>query len=97
MSQRAEIALELGKFANDLNLSEQQKEKLKAVLTEGRERLEQFRQDNPDVTKEQIAQKIAASRSSIRERVVSFFTPEQLTKWDAAIAKAKDFLGQKAA
>jgi predicted HTH transcriptional regulator len=97
MSQRAEIAIELGKFANDLNLSEGQKEKLRAVLTEGRERLEQFRQENPNVTREQIAQKIATSRSSIRERLVSFLTAEQLSKWDAAMAKAKDFLGQRAA
>jgi hypothetical protein len=27
------------------------------------------------------------------ERVVKFLTPEQLTKWDAEVAKAKTFLG----
>jgi hypothetical protein len=26
--------------------------------------------------------------------VVKFFTPEQLVKWDAEVAKAKTFLGQ---
>ena len=29
----------------------------------------------------------------VRERVVQFFTPEQLAKWDAEVAKAKTFLG----
>jgi hypothetical protein len=29
----------------------------------------------------------------LRERVEKFFTPEQLAKWDAEIAKAKTFLG----
>jgi hypothetical protein len=34
-------------------------------------------------------------RNEIRQRVVSFLSPEQLTKWDAEVAKAKEFLGQK--
>jgi hypothetical protein len=29
----------------------------------------------------------------MREQVVKFLTPEQLTKWDAEVAKAKEFLG----
>jgi hypothetical protein len=41
--------------------------------------------------------KIAENRSAIRERVVTFLTPEQLAKWDAAIANLKDLMGQKAA
>jgi hypothetical protein len=31
----------------------------------------------------------------IRQRVVKFLSPEQLSKWDSEIAKAKEFLGQK--
>ena len=95
-TQRTELAVEIKRFATDLNLTEQQTEKLRAVLTEGRERLEEFRRENPNVTKEQIAETIAASRTSIRERIVPLFSAEQLAKWDTAIGKAKDFLGQKA-
>ena len=40
---------------------------------------------------------IAQHRDEIRERVVSFLTPEQLTKSDAAVKKAKQFLGEKLA
>jgi hypothetical protein len=32
-------------------------------------------------------------RAPLRERVAAFLTPEQLTKWDAEVAKAKAFLG----
>jgi len=38
-------------------------------------------------------EKLKEVRSSLRGRVEKFFTPEQLTKWDAGIAKAKNFLG----
>jgi len=34
-----------------------------------------------------------AERSTARERVVQFFTPEQLAKWGAEVAKAKTVLG----
>jgi hypothetical protein len=40
---------------------------------------------------------VAENRTAIRERIVSFLTPEQLAKWDAEVAKAKEFLGQKIA
>jgi hypothetical protein len=38
---------------------------------------------------------VKAHRDEIRQRVVKFLTPEQLSKWDSEIAKAKEFLGQK--
>jgi hypothetical protein len=44
-----------------------------------------------------VISKVVANRDAIRQRVVSFLTPEQLEKWDAEKAKAKDFLGQKIA
>ena len=36
-------------------------------------------------------------RDEIRQRVTNFLTPDQLKKWDAEIAKAKEFLGQNLA
>ena len=95
--EREQVATELKRFASDLNLSDDQKEKLRVALTEARERITEYMQENPDTTRADIISKVAANRDAIRERVVNFLTPEQLTKWDNEKAKAKDFLGQKVA
>jgi hypothetical protein len=34
-------------------------------------------------------------RGDLRKRVVNFLTPDQLTKWDSEVAKAKEFLGHR--
>ena len=47
--------------------------------------------------KEDLIKKVAENRAPIRQRLVDFLTPEQLTKWDAEATKAKEFLGQKLA
>jgi uncharacterized protein (DUF342 family) len=94
--QRAEIVAKVKQFTTDLSLSDEQKEKLKTALTEARERLEQYRKENPTISREEVTNRIAISRTAIRERVVSFLTTEQLSRWDA-MAKLKNFLGQKAA
>jgi hypothetical protein len=95
--QRDIVASELKGFASDLNLSDDQKHKLHDSLFEAAEKLEEYKQHNPNASKEDLVKKLADNRAAIRQRVVSFLTPEQLTKWDAAIGKAKEFLGQKIA
>jgi hypothetical protein len=40
-----------------------------------------------------VIKKLVGARDQIREHVVKFLTPEQLTKWDAEMAKAREFLG----
>ena len=40
-----------------------------------------------------VLAKLMAERSTARERVVQFVTPEPLAKWDAEVAKAKTVLG----
>jgi protein CpxP len=95
--QRELVASELKRFAADLNLSEDQKQKLHTSLTDAAEKLQDYKQQNPDVTREDVIRKVAENRSAIRQRVVNFLTPEQLTKWDAEAAKAKEFLGQRIA
>jgi hypothetical protein len=97
IGQLQEVAAELRQFATELNLSDDQKERLKTVWTEGRAQLNQYKQENPKVTGDQLLAKIAVIRSSLRQQVVSFLAPDQLAKWDEAVAKAKDFLIQKAA
>ena len=95
--QRDMVASELKRFATDLNLSEEQKEKLHTSLSEAHEKVQEYKQQNPNASKEDLIRRVADNRASIRQRVVNFLTPEQLTKWDAEVAKAKEFLGQKIA
>jgi periplasmic protein CpxP/Spy len=93
--QREQVASELKRFAGDLNLTDDQKQKLQAALTEGREKVGEYLKNNPSTTKADIIAKVKANRDEIRQRVVSFLSPDQLSKWDSEVAKAKEFLGQK--
>jgi hypothetical protein len=91
---REQIANELKQFAGDLNLSDDQKEKFRGFLAEAHEKVQDYREANPNATKEDLVREIAKNRSEIRGRLTKFLTPEQLTKWDTAVAKAKDFLAK---
>jgi len=95
--ENKKIAVEFKRLGSELNLTDQQKEGLKTFLTEKYEKLQEYRKENPNISKEDIAQYIAKNRSAGREKLEKFLTPEQLTKWDAEIAKAKDFLSTRAA
>ena len=93
--QREQVATELKRFAGDLNLTDDQKEKLHGALTEAREKVGDYLRNNPNTTKADIIAKVRANKDEIRQRVVQFLTPDQLSKWDSEVAKAKEFLGQK--
>jgi periplasmic protein CpxP/Spy len=95
--EREQVVTELKRFASDLNLTDDQKERLRVVLTEAREKISEYMQQNPNTTKADIISKVVANRDAIRQRVVSFLSPEQLKQWDDEKTKAKDFLGQKIA
>jgi protein CpxP len=91
------IAVELKRLGSELNLSNQQKEGLKIFLTEKYEKLQEYRKENPNLSKEDLVQYIAKNRSAGREKLEKFLTSDQLAKWDAEISKAKDFLSTRAA
>ena len=91
------IANELKRLGGELNLSDSQKEQLRTFLTDKYEQLQEYRKNNPNISKEDIAQYIAKNRAAGREKLEKFLTPEQLKTWDAEVAKAKDFLSQRAA
>lgn len=95
--QRDTVANELKRFATDLNLTDDQKQKLNGFLTEASEKVQEYRQQNPNASKDDLVKKITINRAEIRERLKNFLNPEQLTKWDTEVAKAKEFLGQKIA
>ena len=87
------VATELKRFAGDLNLSDDQKSQLQSALENARDKIDEIRQANPDLTRADVIAKLKSVRGAARERLVKFLTPEQLSKWDAEMAKAKSFLG----
>ena len=91
------IANELKRLGGELKLSDDQREKVRTFLADKYEQLQEYRKNNPNISKEDIAQYIAKNRAAGREKLEKFLTPEQLKIWDAEIAKAKDFLSQRAA
>lgn len=95
--QRETVVGELKRIGADLNLSDEQRQKLQEFMVEASEKVQEFRQQNPNATKEEIVKRVMDNRAAIRQRVVNFLTPEQLAKWDAEVAKAKEFLGHKIA
>ena len=91
------IMNELIRFAGDINLSDEQKTKLHERLAFAAGRLFEFKKSHPDVTRQDIIKAVGSHRTELREAVERFLTPEQLKKWDAEVAKAKEFLGFAAA
>jgi protein CpxP len=97
VEEREQVATELKHFAGELRLTDDQKEKLHGALTEAREKVGEYLKKNPNTTKAEVISKVTANRDAIRQRIASFLSPEQLSKWDNEVAKAKEFLGQKIA
>ena len=87
------VSTELKRIGASLNLTDEQKQKLHTALENARERLEEVRNTNPDLTKADVIEKLKSVRVTARERVEKFLTPDQLSKWDAEVANAKTFLG----
>jgi Spy/CpxP family protein refolding chaperone len=88
---------ELKQIGADLNLTDEQKQKLQAFMTEASEKVQEYKQQNPSATREDIAKRVLDNRAALRQRLLNFLTPEQLAKWDTEVAKAKEFLGHKIA
>ena len=91
------IATELKRLGGELKLSDNQKEQLRTFLAEKYEQLQEYRKQNPNVSREDIAKYVAKNRDAGRAKIEQFLTPEQLKIWDAEVAKAKDFLSGQAA
>jgi hypothetical protein len=95
--ERDQVAAELKRFGADLQLTNDQKEKLHEFLTEARVKVAEYLKANPNTKKADVIKEVAAHRDQLRQRLVNFLSPEQLQKWDAEVAKAKEFLGQQLA
>jgi hypothetical protein len=95
--QRDAIVSELKRIGSLMNLSDDQKRKLHDFMSEASEKLQEYKQQHPNASQQDLIKKIADNRSIIRQRLAGFLTPEQLNVWDSQVAKAKEFLGQKLA
>jgi protein CpxP len=95
--QAQAIRNEVKRFAGDLNLSDEQKTKLHERLAFAAGRLHEYKKSHPEVTRQDIIKAIGSRRTELREALERFLNPEQLKKWDAEVAKAKEFLGYPAA
>ena len=95
--QAEAIKNELKRFAGDLNLSDEQKTKLHERLASAAEKLHEYKKSHPDVTRQDVINALKSHRTELREGLERFLTPEQLKKWDAEVAKAREFLGQPTA
>ena len=91
------IGNELKRFAGDINLSDEQKTRLHERLAFAAGRLFEYKKSHPEVTRQDIIKAVGSHRAELREGLERFLTPEQLKKWDAEVAKAKEFLGHVAA
>ncbi len=93
--EREQVVSELKRFAHDLNLTDQQKEKLQSALVEAREKVAEYLKKNPNTTRADIVAKVKMHRDEISQRIANFLSPDQLVKWKAEMSKAKEFLGQR--
>ena len=91
------IKNELKRIAGDLNLSDEQKTKLHERLSSAADKLHEYKKSHPNVTRQDIIKAVGSHRAELRAGLERFLTPEQLKKWDAEMAKAKEFLGFAAA
>ena len=91
------IKSELKRIGGDLNLSDEQKTKLHERLTSAAEKLHEYKQSHPNVTRDDIIKAVVSHKAELRARLESFLTPEQLKKWDTEVAKSREFLGFAAA
>jgi len=95
--QRNAVAAELRSIVTSLNLSEDQKQRLQTFMTDASEKVEEYKQQNPHASREDLVKKVAENRTAIRQRLENFLTPDQLKKWDTEMSRVKEFLGQKLA
>lgn len=70
----------LARMAEQLQLTEEQKVKVKPIMDGQREQLMALRQDQ-SLTQEQRREKMQAIRKETNDKIVALLTPEQKTKW----------------
>jgi Spy/CpxP family protein refolding chaperone len=70
----------LENLSKRLNLTDEQKEKIRPILKREMERIQEVR-DNSSLTQGQARQRIAAIRKNTRQHIAEVLTPEQKKLW----------------
>jgi hypothetical protein len=91
------VAVELKKLSADLKLSESQKQRLHNFLSDAAQRIEEYKQQNPNASVIDLVKKVTDNRTRIRQGMAFFLSPDQLAKWDGEAPQVKEFLGLKTA
>jgi hypothetical protein len=94
--QREQID-QIRKFAAILNLSDDQKQRLRALLERANEKARTHQTANSNAPNADLVRAVASNSDQIRQQIVNFLTPEQLTKWNNAAKSAKKFVVEKSA
>ena len=80
--ERERVESEVKRYAKDLNLTDQQRERLESALLDTQEKIGQYLKKYPDAPPAEIIDAVNEHRAEIRQRVVNFLSPDQLMKWD---------------
>jgi periplasmic protein CpxP/Spy len=78
--QRAQVEKHMGKVAQELNLTADQKRQLKPTLQEEAQKVKALRADT-GLSQQQKRQKLQEIRQDLLAKIKSILTPEQLAKW----------------
>jgi len=73
------VVTELKRIGPLLHLSNEQMQKLQEFMSEASEKVQEYKKTNPNASVEQMIKRIAENRENLRQRLVNFLTPEQLT------------------
>lgn len=71
----------LKSLADQLKLSDEQKEKIKPILQDERKKVRELR-ENKDLSRQDRVAKLKEIREDIRAKVKPILTPEQLEQWN---------------
>lgn len=72
---------QLQRFAQELNLTDQQKDQLKQLVSEQREQMQTWRKDHPDASREERRAFMQDNLKQLDARIESVLTPDQVQKY----------------
>ena len=93
--QRDAVVSELKRIGASLNLSDDQKQKLQAFMTEASEKVQEYRQQNPNATQQDLIKKVIDNRAALRQRLVNFLHVRTTHKVGLGSGKCQGISGAK--
>jgi periplasmic protein CpxP/Spy len=78
--RRAQVQKHMGKVAQELNITADQKQQLKPILQEEAQKVKALRADT-SLSQQQKRQKLQEIRQDLLAKIKPILTPQQLAKW----------------